>query len=485
MENESTTLSSTTIILLGAMSDLAQKKLLPALMDLFARGALPAHFHVLAFSRAHISTEEYQLFARKHIEVKDKQYDSVVFEKFIHSFEYVQGEFENQASFEKIKSTLEAYDESIGMCSSKLFYLAVPPTFYNVIFEQIASVKLEQPCTIGDGWTRILVEKPFGNDLENAIYLDEKLSKLFREEQIYRIDHYLAKDSLQNILAFRFSNVLFEDKWNKDFIEAVYIRMSEKLTVSNRGSFYDGVGALRDVGQNHVLQMIALIAMDYPETLDASTLREKRALILESLIPPTKDDLRKNIVKGQYQNYLQEKNVTLDSPTETYFALKVFLNNETWGNVPFYLEHGKALSENKTEITVRFRSSENCLCKKGVPDTHPNTLRFTISPEQKITLRFWVRKPGSKYEIISEDLLFNRDTPRNKNVVISDAYEEVLYDAICGDQTLFVSNREQVAAWKYITAILKLWESQKPIVYAQDSLGPASSLKDELQTLFY
>lgn len=264
----------TALILLGATGDLAQKKLLPALIDLFEKGVLPEQFRILAYSRKPLTSEEYRSFARTHIEVKNKTYNTSRFESFLASIEYVQGQFNEAQGYKRLKETLEQYDTSIGMCSSKLFYLAVPPTYYSTIFDQLASFKLEQACILGIGWTRILVEKPFGNDLLTARLLEDKLKKLFQEEQIYRIDHYLAKDTLQNIIAFRFSNVLFEDKWSKAFIEAVHIKLFEKNDVHHRGSFYDDVGALRDVGQNHILQMLALIAMEHPEKFEATSLRE-------------------------------------------------------------------------------------------------------------------------------------------------------------------------------------------------------------------
>jgi glucose-6-phosphate 1-dehydrogenase len=473
----------TALILLGATGDLAQKKLLPALIDLFEKGVLPEHFYILAYSRRPLSTEEYRSFARTHIETKNKQYDAVLFDKFLTSIEYVQGQFDEAEGYERVKEALERYDARIGMCSSKLFYLAVPPTYYDSIFNQLTSFKLEQQCVVGIGWTRILVEKPFGNDLHTARLLDEKLNTLFREEQIYRIDHYLAKDALQNIIAFRFSNVLFEDKWNNEFVEAVHIKLFEKFDVQSRGSFYDAVGALRDVGQNHILQMLALIAMEHPEKLEATMLREKRALVFESLRIPTEEDFQNHVVKGQYHNYHRAPGTTEDSKTETYFVLKTFIDTTAWQGVPFYLEHGKALTESATEITVRFRPSKNCVCNDDVEQAHPNFIRFSISPEQKIMLRFWVRKKGLQYELEPEDLVFDRNHAVDKKSLFADAYEGVLYDALRGDQTLFVSTREQEAAWHYITAILDLWKDLTPVEYEQGTTGPDSVMKKEIQDL--
>ncbi len=473
--------TATSIILLGATGDLAQKKLLSSLMDLFEKGALPEKFFILAFSKDEMTSEKYKAFAKKYILMK-KEYNSSNIESFLNLIEYIQGTFDDTDSYKKIKNALSKHDKTIGMCSSKLFYLAVPPTFYDTIFEHLASVKLEQECLIGDGWTRILVEKPFGSDLDNAKYLEDKLSKLFKEEQIYRIDHYLAKDAIQNIISFRFSNVLFEDKWNNDFIESVYIKVYESFGVSNRGAFFDGVGALRDVGQNHMLQMLALIAMDHPKELEEKKLRKKRAEVFKSLKIPTKEDIENTIIKGQYNGYRDIENVSSDSKMETYFAIKTYIDNKKWKGVPFYLEHGKALYENKTEITVRFRSSKNCVCNNKENHDHPNLVRFTISPEQKITVRFWVRKPGLKYELEAKDLVFDRNNTKD-NIPTTEAYEGVLFDAICGDQTLFVSNEEQKASWKFITTILKLWKDVDPKKYEPGSSGPNSNLKNEMENI--
>jgi glucose-6-phosphate 1-dehydrogenase len=477
-------LHPTAIILMGATGDLAQKKLLPALMDLYIHNTLPKQFRVFAFSRDARTDDEYRTFVKTHILNNGKKYNESAVDAFLLQFQYIQGVFEDDEAFTRIKQSLEVYDKSIGMCSSKLFYLAVPPMFYETIFEQIASVKLEQSCLVGDGWTRILVEKPFGNDLESSQHLERKLCKLFKEEQIYRIDHYLAKDALQNIIAFRFSNVLFEGRWNKDFVEAVYIQVSEKQDVRSRGAFFDGVGALRDVGQNHILQMLTLIAMERPEELSVDTLRESRSKLLKALRIPKKNDYAHTTVKGQYEGYHKVPHVNPKSKTETYFALKAFVDTKKWKGVPFYFEHGKGLSHNAVRIVVRFRSSKSCVCRGGGQHDHPNYVLFDISPEQKITLRFWVRKQGLKYELEEKKLVFDRSSTDNETLSSFDAYEEVLFNALSGDQTLFVSSDEQSASWAYITAILDYWKNEEPIRYTVGSNGPPSTLKEEIKTLF-
>lgn len=470
----------TAIVLLGATGDLAQKKLLPSLMDMYAKQMLPDRLYIVAFSKADHTNESYRAFAREHI-LKRSEHPEELVTSFLYHIEFVRGNFDDTGAYKAMKDSLDSYDTSIGMCTSKLFYLAVPPTFYETIFEQLALVKLEQPCIVGEGWTRILVEKPFGNDLTHARHLDKKLSELFREEQIYRIDHYLAKDAIQNILSFRFSNTLFAHTWNKDFIESVHIKVFEKFDVSTRGAFFDGVGALRDVGQNHMLQMLALVAMEHPKELTPQALRDKRTEVLRALKIPGPIELDTHIVKGQYAGYLDVPNVAPDSLTETYFALKTYVDSDRFRGVPFYLEHGKAMEDSHVKIAVRFRSSPTCVCGDTAPHNHPNIVRFSISPEQKITVRFWVRTPGSKYTLEHNDLVFDRAQPRQDSTTIVDAYEEVLFDALCGDQTLFVSNAEQEAAWNYITSILSLWRDKKPLPYPPGSRGPESALKEEIR----
>lgn len=470
----------TSLVLLGATGDLAQKKLLTSLMSLFVRGVLPDRFHIIAFSKDSLSLDEYRAFAQRIILEKSGSYTDAQMSAFLGTIDYVQGMFDDRAAFERIKMALDAYDNAIGMCTSKLFYLAVPPVFYDTIFEQIAHTKLDQPCVVGEGWTRILVEKPFGSDLDHAHYLEDKLSVLFREEQIYRIDHYLAKDALQNILAFRFSNGLFEDNWNREFVEAVYIKVFENIDVRTRGAFFDGVGALRDVGQNHMLQMLTLIAMDCPATFDARSIRAARASVLAALRLPRSEEVGTTIIKGQYEGYRETPNVNPHSTTETYFALKAFVDTPAWKNVPFYLEHGKALEESRTEITVRFRSARDCACGTEGAHHHPNFIRFTVSPDQKITVRFWVRKPGSKYELEPQDLVFDRHSTLPKGSTLAEAYDDVLFDGLCGEQTLFVSNDEQKAAWTYVTEILKHWKDVEPLRYSRGSRGPESGLMREI-----
>lgn len=484
MDDSSRVYTPTSLVLLGATGDLSQKKLLPALMKLLTKKVLPFNFHIVAFSRKQLTTEEYRTLVRQSLEARGDPYDEKDLARFLDLFEFVSGDFSKPEGFHAIKKALNAYDDRIGMCTSKLFYLATPPSTFERIFEQIEAADLGAACSTGPGWTRILVEKPFGTDLAHAERLEKKLSTIFEDKQIYRIDHYLAKDAVQNILAFRFSNSLFEQNWNKDYIEGVYIKLFESFGVRDRGAFFDTVGALRDMGQNHMLQMLALIAMGHPDELVAPLIREKRREVIAALIPPTKAELGERCVKGRYEGYRSVRNVDPNSQTETYFALKTYLALPDFEGVPIYLEHGKALSKDRIEIGVRFRSSKTCVCGEKAPHDHPTIVRFMIQPEQKITIRFWVRKPGLRYELEPNDLVFDRDAVDAQNGITHqpDAYEEVLHDAIRGEQTLFVSSKEQEAAWSFIGAIVDAWKDIPLVSYEPGSEGPSSKIKEEIFT---
>ena len=339
----------------------------------------------------------------------------------------------------------------------------MPPTLYEGILTNIADSALNIPCADGSGWTRILIEKPFGNDTKTAQSLDKLLGKLFEEEQIFRIDHYLAKESLQNILAFRFANSMFEPLWNRQYIDKVHIKLFEKVTVENRGQFYDGVGALKDVGQNHILAMLALIAMDEPKSLAVDDIRRERARALSKLKIISPRNLEKFVVRGQYDGYISEHGVVADSVTETYFRIEANVQSPRWKGVPFYLESGKAFAEAKTEIDIYFKSSS---CKPGNAKAlhggdhkcieKKNILTFRIQPDEGIKVRFFVKTPGISMGTEPKVLKFKYADTLSHPSALTD-YERLIHDAFEGDQTLFASTDEIMASWKFVTPILESW----------------------------
>ncbi len=446
----------TILIVFGATGDLMAKKIVPALFDLFRKDKLPNLFRIIGFSRRELSDEAFResilLILSAHKDVSIKTYQD-----FCRFFSYQRGFFNNKTAYKNLAQSLKEIDDAWGVCSNKLFYLAVPPQFYEIIFKNLSHSGLTEPRSAEEGWTRVLVEKPFGKDLQTAQTLEKLLSNLFKEIQIYRIDHYLAKEMIQNTLAFRFSNNLFEKIWDKNSIEKIEIKLWEKIGVEDRGSFYDGLGALRDVGQNHLLQIVALLAMEHPVNFSAETVREKRTEILKTLISPAEEEIQRFTFRAQYEGYQAIKGVTLGSVTETYFKARVFLSHGRWEGVPFILESGKRLKEQIKEAVITFRHPTPCLCPVDKHVHYKNKITISLEPEEKITFAFWSKKPGLKFELEERDFSFLMRGAGEK-VQYTEEYEKLLYDCIIGDQTLFVTSSEVEAMWRYTDSIIKTWQ---------------------------
>ncbi|PIR57812.1 MAG: glucose-6-phosphate dehydrogenase [Parcubacteria group bacterium CG10_big_fil_rev_8_21_14_0_10_38_31] len=443
----------TVFVIFGATGDLMKKKIAPALFNLYKKGRLPKLFKVVGVSRSILSDDDFRKRVGEILKSHGSKEDEV-FRSFLEVFLFKSGQFDNEENYKNIAKYLLDIDVSWGVCSNKLFYLSVPPVHYEMILKNLSSSGLTLPCSQQGGWTRILVEKPFGKDAKTAIVLDNLLGTLFREEQIYRIDHYLAKEMLQNILTFRFSNNLFEDSWHKDFIEKIEIRLLEKIGVEERGEFYDGIGALRDVGQNHLLQMLALVAMDNPSSFDAVSIRSKRFDVLEKLKMPSVEEIKNYSYRAQYEGYKNIKGVKLKSETETYFKILAYLDTPRFKDVPVVLESGKRMREQVKEIVITFKHQTPCLCPPGIH--YKNKIIFSVEPQERISIRFWSKKPGLDMEMEERELdfLYRRDGERTQYV---EEYEKLLLDCILGDQTLFVSTDEVQAMWKFTDAILDVW----------------------------
>lgn len=447
-------------IIFGATGDLVARKIAPALFHLFVKGALPKKFLVLATGRRSFSASDFQNYIGEIIKRHAKTCQICREKKssltpFLKLFSYRTVEFNSPENYRSLAATLQSLDDRGGVCTNKLFYLAVTPEMYPTIFNNLARTGLTKSCGVAQGWTRVIVEKPFGQDLKTAQKLDRLLAKLFQEIQIYRVDHYLAKEMVQNILAFRFSNNLFEQSWNKNFIEKIEIRLWEKLGVENRGSFYDGLGALRDVGQNHLLQMLALVTMEHPLDFSADTIRAKRAEILKTLIPPSARELKKFSWRAQYQGYRDISGVTPNSATETYFKIRTFLSAPKWQDVPIILESGKRLPEQCKEIVVTFKHSRPCLCPSE-KEHYQNRLTIRLEPQEQIIMQFWSKKPGLDFKIEKRDFSFLL-REQNKQAQYTEEYEKLLLDCIVGDQTLFTASAEVQAMWGFIDPIVQGW----------------------------
>jgi glucose-6-phosphate 1-dehydrogenase len=449
-------MTPTIFIILGITGDLAGRKLLPALLSLYVKKELPNKFAIVGFSRRPFTREEFRTFVREHINVKPGTYKEEDVKHFIDHIYYEQGNFDSSQSYAQLAQRLKNIDDGFGQCSNKLFHLSTPPSLYESIFIHLHNSGLTIPCGGNEGWTRVLVEKPFGNDIETAKKLDKKLAELFDENQIFRIDHYLAKEALQNILTFRFANSLFEPLWNKNHIEKVHIKLTEKIGIGSRGSFYDAIGALKDVGQNHVLQMLAIVAMEPPLHMNAECIRKERARALSHLQMFTPRNIQSKVVRGQYEGYRHESGVKEYTQTETYFRIESYIDNARWKNVPFYIESGKEMSETKTEINIYF--------KGGDGEGKQNVLTFRIQPDELIKIGFWVKTPGFTMDVEPKVLKF-KYSDYESHSVLPDAYERVLYDAIIGDQTLFTSTDEVLHAWKYITSVISSWNTVPLTIY--------------------
>ncbi len=448
----------TIIVVLGATGDLMTRKIVPAFYNLFLEGKLPQLIHIIGFSRRDIDTSQFRELVKEMVIHHGSQDNAEKLEKFINLFSYEQGSFTDTHKFKSLATRLGVIDGEWKTCANKLFYLAVPPEYYSIIFHELSETGLTKLCGPDEGWTRILVEKPFGKNIDSAQKLDELLGTLFKEEQIYRIDHYLAKEMLQNIINFRFTNNLFEKNWNAQGIEKVEIRLLETLGVEKRGKFYDGIGALRDMGQNHLLQMLSLIAMKQPKDTTPNSIRTARAELLSSLIPPSPETIPQIAYRSQYRGYQQIQNVEPNSSTETYFKIQLFLNHPDWQEVPFILESGKRMKSVTKEIVVTFRHPNPCLCPPNSPHLQ-NKVIFAIDPHEGIYISFFSKKPGIDYVVEERkfDFLF-RSAHKSQYV---EEYEKLLLDAIHGDQTLFVSTGEVKEMWRAIDPIVEAFQKNE------------------------
>ena len=457
MNNENIKNTPSIFTIFGVTGDLAAKKIIPSLWYLFQRGRLPERLSVIGFSRREFSDKEFKDLileaVKKHADfnIEDKEIDS-----FFELFTYQVGTFEDTKAFQSLSDRIAEIESGWNVCANKLFYLAVPPSSYEQIFKNLAGVKLNVPCGGDLGWSRILIEKPFGTDLRSAQKLQSLISTYFKEEQIYRIDHYLFKEIIQGIENFRFSNNLFENAWDNTMIERIDIRLFESIGVEDRGSFYDSVGALRDVGQNHILTMLAAITMEYPLRMDVSEIRKNRATILEKLRPWTEEILRRETLRSQYHNYKNINGVAQNSETETHFALKTEFLHPRWNGILIYMEAGKRMAESRKEIILTLKHPKICfLCEQGPHE--PNRIVFRIEPNDEVIIHFWTKKPGFEKTIeerVFSFFLYEKET----KVQYVEEYAKIINAAMEGDQTLFISSDEVLVSWKFTDPVMEAWK---------------------------
>lgn len=453
----------TVLVLLGATGDLARRKLLPALYDLYIRGELPEHWQVIGAATREYDDESFRDYVRELLGA-----DRPRVEEFVSRLRYVTGDFSDDAFYHQLRTIIFAFNEHIGQCSNVLYYMAVPPSLYSMMFTQLARTKSLAICDENEAWARLLVEKPFGNSLEMAHSLEEQLSSLFADEQIYRIDHYLGKGAIENVLALRFGNSMLMNLWNEDCIESIDVTLYEDLDVADRGKFYDGVGALRDVGQNHLLQIIALLLMEPVDIRDANAFRAARARVIDNL---RFDSTGEVSVRGQYAGYRDVSGVEPESETETFFRFGLRSVDPTWLRVPVRVAAGKALAENAQEARIRFRPAVlEQVGMQCVGDTHTNELRIVFQPEPRLFMKLATRSGGydltvraREYELVTTQEI--EETP--------EAYERVLLDCIHGEQMRFVSRDEVAAAWRLMDTTARELVARPLVEYPVGTSGAA------------
>ena len=443
------------IVIFGASGDLTHRKLIPALYNLYKIGRLSENFSVLGVARSDLNDETFREKMREAL-IHNEETTPETLDAFCSHLYYQAVNTSDAQDYGKLVPRLDNLHDKYKTCGNTLYYMSTPPSLYGVIPECLAAHGLN---TEEYGWKRIIVEKPFGYDEKTAQALDVQIHRFFEEHQIYRIDHYLGKETVQNLLVLRFSNGWFEPLWNRNFIDYVEITGAESIGVEERGGYYDGSGAMRDMFQNHLLQVLAMVAMEPPAIINANSMRDEVAKVMHSLRPLTAEDMEHNLVLGQYtaaeingrmeNGYLEEKGVPADSRTETYIALRCEIENWRWAGVPFYVRTGKRLPARVTEIVIHFKTTPHPVFSQNAPE---NKLIIRIQPDEAISMRFGLKKPGAGFEAKEVSMDFRYADLAGAQVLT--AYERLLLDAMKGDATLFARTDAVHAAWKFVQPIL-------------------------------
>lgn len=475
-------LPPTLLFIFGGSGDLANRKLIPALYNLFLDEQLPEKFTVIGVGRTSFDIEDYRnkllegvtQFSRRKEKIAEK------WSAFAPLITYHEMDLTSDASYAKMKTWILEKNKEWGAIPNVLFYLAVAPQLAPGIATKLSAQKICEDSQ----HTRIIFEKPFGHDLNSARELNKLLSGMFKEEQIFRIDHYLGKETVQNILAFRFANAMFEPIWNNHFIDHVQITAAETVGVEDRGGYYEQAGALRDMVQNHVLQLLCMIAMEPPTSFESNEIRNKKVDVLTAIRKISTDEVHDNAVRGQYSQgwlkgqevpgYAEENNVAHDSPVETFVAARFFVDNWRWKNVPFYIRTGKRMHEKTTSITIQFKEAPHYSFPPEAADTwRPNRLTFSIQPQMDIRIRFQAKRPGTEMVLSPVDMVFSYAATFEEQE--PEAYETLLEDVIEGNQTLFMRADQVESAWEVITPLIEAWQKRAPVDfpnYSPDSWGP-------------
>ncbi|GAB1405564.1 glucose-6-phosphate dehydrogenase [Lentimicrobium sp.] len=466
-------------VIFGASGDLTGRKLIPSIYALFIQQMLPVNFALLGVGRTKFSDNQFRDEMKAALHKFAEQEDKSRIDDFLEKIYYHAIEYNDISTYKTLKSRLEKLRYERGIGGNTVYYLSTPPVLYGVIPDNLAAVDLNRQQ---DGWKRLVIEKPFGYDLQSALDLKEKLLKHWTEAQLYRIDHYLGKETVQNVFITRFSNGIFEPLWNRNYIHHVEITSSESIGIEKRGGYYDSSGALRDMIQNHLLQVTGLIAMEPPSSLQADAIRNEILKVFQSLRPLKDEEIKHCAVRGQYlesiihsekvPGYRQEEDVSPTSTTETYAAIKFYIDNWRWGGVPFYVRTGKRLPTRVSEVVIHFKQTPHFLFSEKCV-TPGNQLIIRIQPDEGILIRFGMKKPGEGYNVETVNMDFHyADLTEHR---IPTAYERLIHDTMIGDATLFARTEELIETWKFLTPVLEKWKNDPTIPlygYPAGTWGP-------------
>jgi glucose-6-phosphate 1-dehydrogenase len=477
----------TTLVIFGASGDLARRKLLPALYNLAHEGALPERFNLIGISRRELSDDEFRGQAREAIaEFSRSKPSEAVLDGLIERMSYIGNSFDDTEGYAKIGAACDALDEEAGLPLNRVYYLSTAPEYFPVITEALKANGLDHH---EGSDVRVVIEKPFGTDLASARSLQEVVHSAFREGQIFRIDHYLGKETVQNVMAFRFANYMFEPVWNRNYIDHIQITAAEDIGIGSRAGYYDSSGALRDLVQNHMLQLLTLVCMEPPSSFGAKQVRDEKVKVLQAIEPPKPEEVERISVRARYTRgmsggqeapgYLEEEGVPEDSQTETYAALRLEVQNWRWAGVPIVLRTGKRLARKVTEIAVQLKPVPHlAFTSKGSVGVQPNQLILTVQPNEGVSLSLGAKIPGASMRIRPVNMEFLYGTSFMSQS--PEAYERLILDAMRGDATLFTRNDEVDAQWSIIDPILKAWHEGRPPLTEYESGSPGPPEADAL-----
>ena len=471
------------LVIFGVTGDLARKKLMPAVYDLANRGLLPPGFSLVGFARREWANQDFGKEVRDAVRKYARtQFRDATWQQLAQGFRFVPGDFSDDDAFDTLAQTVRELDDAQGTAGNYAFYLSIPPKFFDVVCKQLARSGLAEPDN-DQQWRRVVIEKPFGHDLASARELNAVVESIFPPDSVFRIDHYLGKETVQNILALRFANQLFDPIWNAHYVDHVQITMAEDIGIEGRAGYYDGIGAARDVMQNHLLQLLALVAMEEPVSFDAAALRAEKEKVLSAVRHPP--DLENHTARGQYlagwaggvkvDGYLDEDGISPDSRTETYAAARFDVDTRRWAGVPFYLRTGKRLGRRVTEVAVVFKRAPHLPFEHtATEELGENALVIRVQPDEGITIRFGSKVPGTAMEV--RDVTMDFGYGASFTEASPEAYERLILDVLLGDPPLFPRQEEVELSWQILDPIVEYWEKEgKPAGYPSGTWGPASA----------